>query len=1672
MASFPIGIRFEPVLSVEKLNVILEQLKASLGSLGQDIKPIDTAALAASLKKIDEAVGGANEHAEKLQEGFKGVEESVGGAVSKSSLFQKAFEFNQIQQSIQALSNTFQQLSGSFIEYEASLKEIKAITGVADDVIADLGERAKDLAKTFGGEVTAQLDAFKGVLSRFGPDIAKSPEVLNSMATSINLLSKAGGIDATASMDALTNSALQFGVDLSDPIAAAAKLAEMTNTLAASAQVGAAEIPQVAQAVVVAGAAAKGANISFEETNGAIQVLAAASGKYGSEAGTSLRNVVGLLQKNSNEAHELTAKLGIPFEQLGQTLTSQGLGPALGLLNEGLQKLGSDAEKNAAIMQIFGTENAAAASSLLGNTEMLAKFTQGVTGTSSAVDQAAINMDTTGAALDRLKAKVEVTLIEGFNKVGSSVTLGMNAMAQVAPTLTSIGQLKAIIPDSAFASIGKFTTSFKNIVSSEAVSRFNSARETITKMIPSSAITLASSLSSKLGSMGSGALERVGGLAQSMFKTLIPALGSTTAAQTGLNVAMLANPIGATIALVVALGAVFALLYNKVQPFKEFIDSKIKFLEDAFAKAQPVISKVGDVLGLVGSIIINQLLLPFNVIGTVIGTVFSKLSGGAGTSATALSAIGSVFDWIGDKLNYVKAGLEGFVAFIGGIAGTIAKLVTFDFSGAVDSLKSGFQGAIDTATQSLQTSRVADASKKIGDVMKENVEANAKNAKVDMAPLLSQYETAQKRIAEIQAKGSKRGFALDSEKAELESLQKSTQNTIAKIGELSPQAAKVVGVQLDAQGKMQQVYDLNIAKAKEFADAQKKGFDGETKTRAERYSGELLKITSVYNDQKKTLEGMKGKLAEAMQSGDKSKIDEAQKAFNDLKAKVDDNGAAMKKAFEDGAKAGLLTEDALKQVAAAQGITVDQAKSNILKDSFELAAKTGALTVDVVKDMAKQYGVTEDVAKRQALSIEMKRVAESGAGSKEVIARLAEKYGVSKEEAQKLFAEQEKLTKEAKSTTDQVKSLGDQYEATLKKAKEGSEKNVAELKGLYTQLSEQRIKGDAAGQKATKERIDQLVEETKVQAHKLKADKDLEKSIRDSTGLSEEKKKKGKSAAEEALKNYQAEAELIDHVAKKKEKDYEFDVLVNQKRSLNKFDDIEKGKLEAKAIDDKISRMKELLKLTADDKGRITIGVKHNKDDVDKIQKEFDKLTEKRDDLASKALVIRTKLDASHDELQDQFRVQVGKLEVAIELAIREGADKASINKLYDEMLALELAHAQEFEQRIAEKQKLLDAETNEGKKEALRQSIKELMKIERDAEKDYSKDRKKIFDDRLKQIEAETKAKLDEEAKYYKEQQKLIDDMENLTVTAGKSALVVRKEQELKDLEDLKKQHLVSEDDFNQRKKALEEKAADEELVMQALSNGRKIEAERDMTVRLAQTTIEQLEIRKQAAVAAGNYNEVKKIESQLDENRKVLDEKGSLLTVAATDLQSGLTSIIGNLVQGDTDGAKKSMKGTLAQIAGYLQKLASAAAVRLVLGSEPALALVAAAGPFLGPAFIASFTALINQAVNALMSPVLSGLLSFSTGAIVTEPTLAIVGDRANTSGRDNTEMILGSDQMRAALQQAFEQYDSVVAAEVRLLREDLRNQLVVVSVDGQEMLTAVRLAESREQRRLQTG
>lgn len=315
---------------------------------------------------------------------------------------------------------------------ESALAGFSAITGVAGAELEKFGEAAVELSNQFGTTAVDNIEAFKGVLSRLGPDFANSSEAVKLMGENINTLALASGLDATESMDALTTAMLQFGVDLSDPLKAAQEATDMMNIMAAGAKLGAAEVPQISEALRIAGATAHNAGMSFEELNAGLQV-AAAAGITGAEAGTAFRNVLVRLQAPTKDAAEAMAKYGIDAKQVAQTIsTKEGLTSTMELLRQKFAGIKDPAERAALLNKIYGESAQNLGTALMTNVGQFGELEAALIGTKTAQEQANTMLDTTEGKWNRFAAFIDNTLVKSLEAAKSFLGNIFGALEQIA----------------------------------------------------------------------------------------------------------------------------------------------------------------------------------------------------------------------------------------------------------------------------------------------------------------------------------------------------------------------------------------------------------------------------------------------------------------------------------------------------------------------------------------------------------------------------------------------------------------------------------------------------------------------------------------------------------------------------------------------------------------------------------------------------------------------------------------------------------------------------------------------------------------------------------------------------------------------------------------------------------------------------------------------------------------------------------------------------------------------------------------------------------------------------------------------------------------------------------------------------------------------------------------
>ena len=297
---------------------------------------------------------------------------------------------------------------------ESSQASLKALTGLDDDSIGWLTEQAQILSTTMtkeGLRVKAAaneiLDAYMLVGSA-KPELLSDKEALASVTEeAMRMQAAAGDITLAQAVDALTLSLNQYGAE-------ADQAARFTNVLAAGSKEGAANIASQTAAIRNSGVAAASANVSFEETVALIQTLAY-SGIKDEVAGTALKKFFLVLQTGADDVN-----------------------PKIVGLSKALENLKAKNMGAADIKDMFGEEGYNAASVILQNIDMVNRYTEAVTGTSVAQEQAAINSATAEAKLAQVRNEMKLAGIELIEKLNPAIMVSTNAMTYIIKILPGL----------------------------------------------------------------------------------------------------------------------------------------------------------------------------------------------------------------------------------------------------------------------------------------------------------------------------------------------------------------------------------------------------------------------------------------------------------------------------------------------------------------------------------------------------------------------------------------------------------------------------------------------------------------------------------------------------------------------------------------------------------------------------------------------------------------------------------------------------------------------------------------------------------------------------------------------------------------------------------------------------------------------------------------------------------------------------------------------------------------------------------------------------------------------------------------------------------------------------------------------------------------------------------
>ena len=283
---------------------------------------------------------------------------------------------------------------------EESQANLQALTGLDPESIKWLTQQSAELSAqmTADGVRIRQssreiLDAMTVVGSQ-RPELLKNKEALLQVTRDALTMSIASKDSLEASTQALTNTLNQFNLEGSQSN-------RIINAMAAGSKAGAATIPYLSQAIEKSGTTFALMGVEVETAIGVIEAVAPKF-KEASVAGNSLDKV---LLKMKSEA--IGYKSGV-FD-----------------MNDAIAELKQRFDNGESAAKIFGVEHAKMAEILVQSAGEVQRYTDAVTGTNTALEQAAINSDTRAARLAQAKNafnEAAMALVEKFTPAMTEAT--------------------------------------------------------------------------------------------------------------------------------------------------------------------------------------------------------------------------------------------------------------------------------------------------------------------------------------------------------------------------------------------------------------------------------------------------------------------------------------------------------------------------------------------------------------------------------------------------------------------------------------------------------------------------------------------------------------------------------------------------------------------------------------------------------------------------------------------------------------------------------------------------------------------------------------------------------------------------------------------------------------------------------------------------------------------------------------------------------------------------------------------------------------------------------------------------------------------------------------------------------------------------------------------------
>lgn len=534
--------------SVKDIRAEMRQVKREL-----DNAQIGSDEYRRSMEKLGTLNGILEEHKNQI----KNIKHEGESLFSKAKEWAKQGFFNRIGvNSLDALKNKLLEFRDLFNQKESSAANLKALTGLDDSSIQWLTDQAERLSTTMDETGLRVSQSSQEILEAYmlvgsaKPELLGDKEALNAVTIEAMRLAQAAKMDLKDAVDGVTLALNQYG-------AGAEEAARYVNVLAAGSKAGAADVQSQTAAIIKAGVAASTAGIPIEQLVGSIETLAE-KGIKSEVAGTGLKTFFLKLETMADDCRPSVVGLQTALENLAaKNLTTEQM------------------------MEAFGEGTYTVAQAMISSSDAFRQYTEAVTGTSIAVEQAAINSDTTEVKMAQLTNMINeqgMAIWEALAPAYNILLQGMSGVLSVISTMIGfisthiglVGTLTAsIILYNTWSTVAKATETAWNTVKTAAIAL---TKAWTLQLNLSDMATKRYIVSIKSANAISQTYTAVTMLLRAGFMALTGNLAAASAAMHAFNTAVKANPLGIILTVVSAAVTVFSLFASSEEEATEETD--------------------------------------------------------------------------------------------------------------------------------------------------------------------------------------------------------------------------------------------------------------------------------------------------------------------------------------------------------------------------------------------------------------------------------------------------------------------------------------------------------------------------------------------------------------------------------------------------------------------------------------------------------------------------------------------------------------------------------------------------------------------------------------------------------------------------------------------------------------------------------------------------------------------------------------------------------------------------------------------------------------------------------------------------------------------------------------------------------------------------------------------